>query len=496
MQKEKSIGRNILIVVLILVTIASVCAGLFAWAKYQSTITGTATGETAKWSFDVSNKGTSIQNIDFPISRTDNNTSVAEGKIAPGTYGELELVINATGTETALMYTIEGRLDNLPTNIKFYSDEERTLDLTVLDNVFSKSGYMKLNEVGQITETIYWEWPFEIITCPKITDEKLTSLGIDKTEYSALITAKKFVQANDMIDTAESDKQVSMSVSVTGKQINANPVLADLVQVGDYVNYNASSNGEQTFTSADCKSGACSISSTISTNEEFNSEAAQWKVLSVDRETKVVELVSVDSTAQTLTLHGGNGFSNSTEILDGVGAIYGKGKGATSGRSIKIQDINKYSSYDANKENPKYKIEITYNNSQMQLYQEQKDNQGNITGYAKSITKPSTDSTITMTYTYFVLSKAERYFTNNTICNMLFNKSNIYWVNEQCVKTDSNNVEFGVRLVDNNSLSAHFFFFSSGTNGYPGYHIRPVVSLESNIKTTGKVGNVWQLQVD
>jgi len=87
MQKEKSIGRNILIVVLILVTIASVCAGLFAWAKYQSTITGTATGETAKWSFDVSNKGTSIQNIDFPISRTDNNTSVAEGKIAPGTYG-------------------------------------------------------------------------------------------------------------------------------------------------------------------------------------------------------------------------------------------------------------------------------------------------------------------------------------------------------------------------------------------------------------------------
>ena len=81
MQKEKSIGRNILIVVLILVTIASVCAGLYAWAKYQTTINGTATGETAKWSFKVSDGNTSTQEIEFPMTRTDNNTSVAEGKL-------------------------------------------------------------------------------------------------------------------------------------------------------------------------------------------------------------------------------------------------------------------------------------------------------------------------------------------------------------------------------------------------------------------------------
>ena len=156
MQKEKSIGRNILIIFLIIVMIASVCAALFAWAKYQTTINGTATGETAKWSFKVSDGDTSTQSIDFPMTRTDSNTSVAEGKIAPGTYGKLEIGIDATGTETALTYTIEGTMENKPTNMKFYSDEGRTLELTVLDNSFSKGGYMKLNEVGTKTETIYF----------------------------------------------------------------------------------------------------------------------------------------------------------------------------------------------------------------------------------------------------------------------------------------------------------------------------------------------------
>ena len=413
MQKEKSIGRNILIVVLILVTIASVCAGLFAWAKYQTTINGTATGETAKWSFKVSDGNTLTQEIEFPMTRKDNNTSVAEGKIAPGTYGELEIGIDATGTETALTYVIEGTMENRPTNMKFYSDAERTLELIVLDGKFSKGGYMKLDEVGSRTEKIYWEWPFETTTYPVITDEKLADLEINKTEFDALINEKKFTEANDMLDTAESDMQVLMKVSVTGKQLNGNPVLADLVQVGDYVNYNASSNGTKTFTSADCTNLAgTSISSTISTDESFDSGAeAQWRVLSVDKETKIVELIAVAPTGQKVTLSGGDGFVNAETVLNKVGAIYGQGKGATGGRSIKLEDIEQYSSYVNNTyvNNSGYAYNETekYNDSSRQRYYEEIKEDGVVIGYATS----PTIGPVEMTQTYYRY-EASNYFSN------------------------------------------------------------------------------------
>ncbi|MBE5806682.1 MAG: hypothetical protein E7313_08285 [Clostridiales bacterium] len=495
MQKEKSIGRNILIVVLILVTIASVCAGLFAWAKYQTTINGTATGETAKWSFKVSDGDTSTQEIELPMTRTDSNSSVVEGKIAPGTYGELQIGIDATGTETALTYVIEGMMENRPTNMKFYLDEERTLDLTVLNDKFSKGGYMKLNEAGARTEKIYWEWPFETVTCPAITDEKLSNLGIDKVKYETLIAENKFTEANDMLDTAESDMQVSMKVSVTGKQINGNPVLADLVQVGDYVNYNASSNGPKTFTSADCTNLAgASISTTISTENTFNSRAkAQWRVLSVDRTKGTVELMSVEPTAQKLTLTGGNGFVNAETVLNNISAIYGQGKGATGGRSITLEDVEQYSNYVSSIGNIK-----TYTSGS--FYKEIKN--GDKIEYETALTTASDSSSVDMTHTHYSYA-ALKYFSNLTIYNMIFKncisistgKSN-YWLNSRCVRLNSDNCHFIVRIVGSSGVYGYVPYYSNGDETANEAGVIPVVSLNTNIKTTGQDGNgVWQLDV-
>jgi len=453
--------------------IASVCAALFAWAKYQTTINGTATGETAKWSFKVSDGDTSTQSIDFPMTRTDSNTSVAEGKIAPGTYGKLEIEIDATGTETALTYIIEGKTDNLPTNLKFYSDEGRTLDLAIENNSFSKGGYMKLNEVGKKTEIIYWEWPFE-------------------TGISASVIDK-----NDEIDMQDSAKTMSMSMSVTGKQLNGNPILADIVQVGDYVNYNASSNGEKTFLNTDCPSGV-TINTSISTDEAFNSEAkAQWRVLSVNRNTGSIELVSVDPTKKTIKLSGGEGFANSKEILDNIGAIYGQGQGAIKGRALSIEDINKYSRYTPS---GRYGNTTTFTNGN--FYKEIKN--GNVIEYENSLTDASTEANgIEMTETFFAYD-AKNYITNSIVYNMLLKKGtdvnsnkSALWLNSRMFIYDEAGAGFGMRILSSGKVNFYSIYFSDGKTNAPGFAMCPVVTLESNIKTTGQDSNgVWQLNIN
>ena len=494
MQKEKSIGRNILIVVLILVTIASVCAGLYAWAKYQTTINGTATGETAKWSFKVSDGNTSTQEIEFPMTRTDNNTSVAEGKIAPGTFGELEIGIDATGTETALTYVIEGTTENLPTNLKFYSDEERTLDLTVSDNKFSKGGYMKLNEVGVRNETIYWEWPFE-------------------TGTSATVISK-----NDEIDMQDSSKTMSMKVSVTGKQLNSEPRLADLVQIGDYINYNASSNGTKTFTSTNLSSvvkdrpnpedsdsakysGDISISATISTDDDFNSsEKAQWRVLNVDRNTGSIELISVNQTSKKVTLKGIKGYANAETVLNNIGAIYGQGQGAVSGRSLSLEDIEKYSKFDKNN----YTNRIySYSETKNQILKNPANRAENLNSKViEKLTGSISDNPV-LTQTFY--SYTAKDYLPNMIYGMLFpnNMDSDCWVAATTIDLRESISNFCIEcLYKRGKVDGKAVYNSDGWNyDYSGEEtttmgMYPIVELQNNIQTTGKDANgVWQLDV-
>jgi len=481
MKKQKNIGSNILIVVLIFLAIASVCAGLFAWAKYQTTINGTATGETAKWSFKVTDGNTETANIDFPMSRTDNNTSVVEGKIAPGTYGEMKIEVDASGTETSLIYRIEAQMENAPKNLKFYSDSNRTIQLNVTDNKFTKNGYMMLNEIGKREEIIYWEWPYETGT------------------------TAEWIEKNDEIDTEDSSEQMSMQLIVTGEQINGNPTLADLVQVGDYVNYNASSNGPKTFTSADCLAGT-SISDTISTDNVVNAAApSQWRVLSVDRNTKNIELIAIDATEQTLTIEGNeNGFINAELVLNNIGAIYGQGKGANGGRSLNLEDVEQYSSYDRRtfKDSQNRQYGTVYTLKSGKAVAEIKDDTGKVIGYDSMFKQ----SPIEITFTYYAYSGVQNYFSNLSIFEMIFHNS----IDASMLKS----VWLATRCLNCNEWGGTYrvHIFSSSNNGSisnvkicdtvdkerdnVSENVIPVVTLNTGIKTTGQnADGVWQLDI-
>ncbi|MBE5805782.1 MAG: hypothetical protein E7313_03615 [Clostridiales bacterium] len=215
-QKNTEIAYNVIIVLLILVIAISAGIGIFAWAKYQTTIEGTAIGEIAKWSFKVVDGDTTTSEIiDFPITRTDNNTSVAKGRLAPGTYGQFEIGIDASGTETYVQYTIKAELNNKPRNLKFYSDSEKTNEIEVVDNVLSVEGFMSLEDVNEVrTETIYWDWKYE-------TGGTDTEIG-----------------QNDIKDTEDSGKLMTMQIAVTGTEVLEavqSGVQLGTLNLGDYV---------------------------------------------------------------------------------------------------------------------------------------------------------------------------------------------------------------------------------------------------------------------
>lgn len=189
--------RMVVIIILFILLIAAIITTIFANARYQSTLRGTGTASIAKWSFKLVDADTQTTDvIDLAVTRTDGSDKVEEGKMAPGTYGEIEIGIDARGTEVALEYTIDVSLGNLPRNLIFYSDSAKTEVIEAENSIITKVGEMTLEEVNEIrTEKIYWDWPYQT----------------GETE-SEIIT-------NNQEDTEDSGKDVTMQIKVTGVQI-------------------------------------------------------------------------------------------------------------------------------------------------------------------------------------------------------------------------------------------------------------------------------------
>ena len=84
--KKSNAGLNLLLMFLIAVILVSSGSGFYAWARYISRQEGNATAQVAKWSFKVTNGTQEISDtVNLAITRTDGNSNVEEGKLAPGT---------------------------------------------------------------------------------------------------------------------------------------------------------------------------------------------------------------------------------------------------------------------------------------------------------------------------------------------------------------------------------------------------------------------------
>ena len=264
------------------------------------------------------------------------------------------------------------------------------------------------------------------------------------------------------------------------------PTLASQVNVGDYVNYDATNNGTYSYTTNSTLTGS-------TTATTFNSsDTMKWRVLSVNKTTGAVELMSADPTASTVTLSGKAGYKNAETVLNGIGAVYGHGKGATSGRSITVEDVEQYSSYDKTTYANSYSSTGKYGGTRTYT-------SGTFINADGSEVTASSSNPVTETQTNYWYT-ASSYYSNTTAYKMLFRNAadsankRTYWLASRCVGLNNSDCDFDVRYVNGGSVCSNNLYSSYGNTSSSTYAGVPVVSLTSNIQTSGKDANgAWNL---
>ena len=441
--------------VVVLALIVAIILSMYAYSKYTSTLTGNGTSTVAKWSFKVNGQTQTIPDIELGETM-DAHNNVVTPKLAPGTSGQFDLILDGSGSEVAIDYNIKLAITQKPTNLKFYLDDKYQTPISETDGTLNIAGSIALEDVNTpLTKTIYWQWPYET---------GKTSNEIDK---------------NDETDTKDSGKNVTMTITVTGTQRDPKSGapeqevktqrLADVASVGDKVNYDASSGEVKTYTTDESSS----------TTATFNSsDAMTWKVMSVDKTTGIVELMAENPTAKKVALYGKAGYKNAVTVLDKVGDVYGHGKGATGGRSITIEDVNKLENYT-----PKDDTTTSYTYTS-----------GTFINDDGTETEASESNQVTLKYTASTQSKSTNRAYNYSTKNL---KTSGFWLASPCINLHSNYCDFCVRSVDSGSVDNYFLFYSRGDEYGFDFSVVPVVSLKSNIQTSGKTeSGEWNLVVE
>ena len=453
--KSKNKGA---VVVLALALIVAIILSMYAYSKYTSTLTGNGTSTVAKWSFKVNGQTQTIPDINLGETM-DAHSNVVDKKLAPGTSGHFDLILDGSGSEVAIDYNIKLAITQKPTNLKFYLDDKYQTPISETDGTLNIAGSIALEDVNTpLTKTIYWQWPYET---------GKTSNEIDK---------------NDETDTKDSGKNVTMTITVTGTQRDPKSGapeqevktqrLADVVSVGDKVNYDASSGEVKTYTTEESLTGS-------STTETFNSsDAMTWKVMSVDKTTGIVELMAENPTVNKVTLYGKAGYKNAVTVLDKVGDVYGHGKGATGGRSITVEDVNKLENYT-----PKDDTTTSHTYTS-----------GTFINDDGTETVASAENPVTLRYTASTQSKSTNEAYSYSTTNF---QNNSFWLASPCIDLSSIRCSFRVHIVSSGNVIGRGLFSSRGYEVDDDYSVVPVVSLKSNIQTSGQTeSGEWNLVVE
>lgn len=187
--------RKILIIGLILLAIVISFIGGNTFSKYISEIQGSGTAEIANWVFKVNGKEDLVQTVNL-LSTYDNATLV-NNRVAPGTQGSFNIVIDATGSEVGVDYQIKFLNETQkPQNLIFiYNDTHYTNIQELEENL---SGTINADEENKTrTITVNWKWQYET--------------GTNENE----------IAQNDKIDTenAKELENYTFDINVIGTQV-------------------------------------------------------------------------------------------------------------------------------------------------------------------------------------------------------------------------------------------------------------------------------------
>lgn len=154
-------NKKVIVVIITITIILLIFLAGYSFSKYSTKIDGDGVGQIAEWYFGMGD----IKEI-F-LKDTINEVSLVPGKIAPGTKGNFDIVIDATGSEVEVDYHVNVLSEtNLPTNMKYYINKEdgsvsgEYNSLRELSDSELK-GKISINGDQRKVITINWKWPYE-----------------------------------------------------------------------------------------------------------------------------------------------------------------------------------------------------------------------------------------------------------------------------------------------------------------------------------------------
>ena len=181
---KKRIVKIVLLAVLLLIVGMSLSI-MYTNAKYTSTVNGEVLAEVAKYVFNVSasdsyNQADTIANL--KLAQTCNANTLVNGKIAPGTSGNFDIIVNVEGADVAIKSEIEFEAENeneLPENLDVKLDGNDWDFSKIEDTIAANAG------TKTITHTVTWNWPYET----QNGDASDTTAGQNGFNYEYNITA-------------------------------------------------------------------------------------------------------------------------------------------------------------------------------------------------------------------------------------------------------------------------------------------------------------------
>ena len=262
------------------------------------------------------------------------------------------------------------------------------------------------------------------------------------------------------------------------------------VKLGDIVNYDEGTVYSTTVEAS--KSG-------YDSNQTFKTEKSGWRVLGLSADGEI-ELISDNPTSTRLYLKGELGYLNAEKILNNMcNELYGKGEHATGARSLNVEDINKLENYDP----------TTYS-AYGEIYTYRFPTSGNYMQYKRTkadgtLITDWTNITTCQTYRAPGETEAEKISADNRndTGRSLENTSDIIsngtgsrdvwqWLASRCINCTSKSAGFYVRYVC--SIVSNTPLYSSSGDPYSiSGHVRPVVTLESDIQLSGNSTDGWTI---
>ncbi len=178
-------------------TLVTACLLGGTMARYVTEVSGSATAAVAAWSFKANEKdGTEKFTLDLGDTRTAyDQTDIKEKVIAPGTTGQFDIVIDGTGSEVGIDYSVAiaaATGTTLPDDMVFstseITDSNKGVKLSDLKIDDATIPYSAAADAMKETITVFWSWAF----------------GENDT--------------TDANDNTYADKDWTLDITVTGKQ--------------------------------------------------------------------------------------------------------------------------------------------------------------------------------------------------------------------------------------------------------------------------------------